>query len=176
MLPQNRQEESFSFGLMRQETVNREILTSQIAGNAPTFFDGYGQYLRSKFFCYPCYIILVFLTIESTSAVYQESPRLQRRPNICQDTTLALPTNIHILYTPFLYGYRILAEHTFAGTRYVGQNHIEQMGQLREICRIIIRNNHLRMSPLNEVLRQDLRTVAHHFISDQQTALRQSTS
>ena len=50
------------------------------------------------------------------------------------------------------------------------------MSQVGKVGRIVVGHHHFRMSPLDEILRQYLRTVAHYLVGYQQTAFRQYAS
>ena len=176
MFSQNRQEESFPFRTMWQETINRKIFSNQVTRNAPIGFNRYRQYIRTQFLGYPRDIVLILFPIESTSTVYQNATRFQCRPYVRKNPTLTLPTDIHILHTPFVYSHLVFSEHAFTRTRYIRKNHIKQMCQFRKISRIIVGYHYIRMSPLDEILGQHLRTVTHHLIGYQQASFWQSRS
>ena len=170
MLAEYRQEETFAYSTMRQETVYREIASHQVARNVPFWQCIDRKYLGSKFIGYPCHIIFILLAVERTSAIYQESTRFQAVPNICQYAALTLPTQIYIPYTPLFYRSGILTKHSFARARHVGKNNIEQMAQRRKI---VTCHHHIGVSPLYKILSQYLRAVTHHLVGYQQTALGQ---
>ena len=161
---------------MGQETIHREVSTNQVSGNSPSIVNGHFQYVRAQFFGYPCHIVLVLFAIESTSAVYQQATGLQGGPNIIQDSTLPLPTNIYIVYTPFFDGHFVLAEHSLARARYIGKDYIKQGREFGKVGRVVIGYNYIGIPPLDEVFGQDLRTVTHHFVGHQHTSFGEYTT
>ena len=63
----------------------------------------------------------------STHILKQSHVRgLQTRPNISNNPPLSLPANLYILRGPFFYRHRVFAEHSFTGTRNVGENYIKK--------------------------------------------------
>ena len=125
---------------------------------------------------HPTDILFIFLRVIRTSAIDKQSTGFQTGPYIGDDTSLALPTDFHILRTPLADGNRIFTEHAFTGTGYIGQDNIEEVFQTGEVCRIIIGHHDTRMPPLRQILRQDLRTVANHFVCYQQATHGQYTA
>ena len=48
--------------------------------------------IRTKLFCNPLYIIIIFITVEGTCGIYQHASRLKAWPHICNYPLLACLT------------------------------------------------------------------------------------
>ena len=143
--------------------------------NIPTLVNGDFQDIGSELISYPSHIVLIFFPIEGASTINQQAPRLQSRPYIGQDTSLATPTDVYILHTPFVYRHLVLAKHTFTRTGNIGQDYIKQIHQATKLCRVTISHYHIGISPFHQVFGQNLRPVTHHFVGHQQTSFGQET-
>ena len=108
--------------------------------------------------------------IEGAGGVDEDAARFQTAPDVAHDFALQMPAVVHILQAPFCDGSIVLAEHAFARARHIGENHVELKLRLLVVTWIIVGDNHIRMTEFLNVLGKNLRTGAHRFVAEEQTA------
>ena len=149
------------------------MVVAECACDLPFFFQGDGQGFGSQFFYDIMYIVLVFFRIVRAGAVNKQAAGFQSIPYIVDDASLAGGTKVDVRHAPLAGAVGIFAEHSFAGTGHVGDDHIKQMGEAADLFGIIIDYDVVRIAPFGDVLSQDITAAADHFVADQQATFGQ---
>ena len=119
-------------------------------------------------------ILFILLRVVGTGAIDQQTTGLQCVPDIVDDAASASGTEFDVRDTPFACTIGIFAEHTFAGTGHVGDDHIKEMRKAADLFRIIVCHAAIRISPLGNIFRKYMTPATDHFIADQQAPFRQA--
>ena len=100
------------------------------------------------------YVLLILFRIIGTCTVDQDTSGFQGVPDIMDDAPPTESAKPYVIYahSPSI---RIFPEHALTGTRYVGDDHVEQMRQcLADLLRVIIDNDRVRAAPFSDILGQ----------------------
>ena len=159
------EEKAFTPCLMREEAVNR-MFKPEGAGDLPFLLGRDRQCLGSQLLYYIMYVLLILFRIIGTCTVDQDTSGFQGVPDIMDDAPPTGGAKSYVIYAPFACAIRIFPEHALTGTRYVGDDHVEQMRQcLADLLRVIIDNDRVRAAPFSDILGQYITPAADHLIA-----------
>ena len=83
---------------------------------------------------------------------------------------MTLRTFLHVLHAPLGNRTFIFAEHTFARTRGIHEDTIEEFGQfVAEISRRVVGNYGIAVAPFLDILRKNKHALAHYLVADEQS-------
>lgn len=132
----------------------------------------------------PTHLVFVLLAVEGAGAVDEQAAGLERGKDGAQDVALALGTLADVVEAPLAEGHGVLAEHALARAGNVGEDEVERIAETGEFIGEILGHHDVGRrratgsgadgaAPLLHVLGQDLGSLAHGFVRDEQTALGQ---
>ena len=120
-------------------------------------------------------VLFVLLRVVGAGAVDQQAAGLQRVPDVVDDAAPAPGTERDVRNTPFACAVGIFAEHAFAGTGHIRDDHIKEMRQATDLFRIVACHDAIRISLFGDILGQYMAPAPDHLIADQQTSFRQAS-
>ena len=161
VLTQRAEIESFAFGLMRIEMIARRALD-----DAPRRVIVYRQHFGTQTVGYPFDVLLVLLFVEGAGRIKQYPAGFEGIPYVHQDGALTLRALTHGLQTPFAAGLFVLAEHTFARTRGIDQNTVEDMlAALAVFGGGVMRDDGVAVAPFLDVFAEHKHALTHHLVA-----------
>ena len=78
-----------------------------------------------------------------------------------------------MLRAPLADGLWILAEHALARTGDIAEDEVEAELGATEVARVVIRDEMVGIAPLGDIFQQDIGTLAHWFVGDEDAVVRQ---